>query len=1284
MATAPSSTGGKPPDHLQNMRPVIALPTQKTPSQTNIPARTDPQNSGAITVHQNRLLASKTSKGDSGSNFDTPLRGDYFPSHYAPPHQNPGHSTVKIIPDDLLQIAGQLHLAGDRVTAIQTEKERYKKLRLSEENTSQSPISHGYQPQSSILQSITSGSLAGPSVRRNASTTSGPIEEQFPIGNPSTTPMELLCKESSQFIPGIDHHHQRKNFDLQLLAGQYAPGIIGTQIQCQTLSAPQMILPRPTTPILQAPTSSDFKKGVQEHCSFNGVRPNVSPVSEPIGTIPIIEYPALTPKDTSCEVSKQFTMENDHQLYRSSSKIDQLARHGAQGIFVIPHQCQPILQGPSLSNAKSSMSNHGDATVQSLSNQLMVPPEIPSTIPTSNPIAPASTKDKAPASDPTASAQPNQSNQAPLNNQNNNKSIHPPPLKVSSNFERPPHPKKNKKNPTKPPDKPDQSNPNATINQSTSNNQNKAKQPANPPPSPPTVIQSFATRLRARHEAERNPLVFSPPVITTKQGKPAVIFKRDDYTVKFADRCKFTVVGKFTNTMPRMEIIRKSFITQTELRGGVKIAHFNAKTVYIDLDNEYDHSTVWSKKYMYIQGQMMRIEAWNPIFKPNEDSPIVPVWIMIPKLPWHLYYMEILSPLLSPVGKALFLDLASFQKTRGSVAKVKMQVHLTKDRPTHVWLGYDEDQDVNGDGQWLEKKKEEDSNEAKIPQTTNLQKTTDATESSKQNQGNKQQERPKNAQDQSDKSRIEQHQKQVEHQNIVTEITEEEWQIQKKKNFKGNNQNKKQQQIYVPKQAIAQQSQAAPTEAYHQEQQSLGILSINPPAPLERSVDSGAQNQPNPPVLPVISDSVDVVEGGKVECQENHRTRPDGDPIGVGFPHAQHECANAHLDDHRLDLRAPVTSTVHGIIKDQQLPKGEGYEVSSSEEELMDQHSAEVRLSKVTILKRPPDPYSTAKSQAYQDPSSDPSLSQPLINTNAHSTDTENDTTGPAHKNISGVLAAIPMEDCPLPQLEEYRSIQSEDEMSDGLEEENEINKESDDDQHYDMLVNGKYQQSETIVAQGLSPRSFNPSPRLTRRFYGPRYTWSNGRGPCSIVWKRLDTGMVNDNWIASYPATTISHLASTGSDHSPLLMEMHVRPDNAIRYFKILNCWTDNDSFLPLVQEIWKMQVRGNPMWIFHQKIKALCTTLSKWSRQEYGDIFHKAKEFEEKVRKEAVLKQKTQLQWFKDGYANSKYFHSLIRGRRRKLYIHKIKDKDGDWIHGDEAIGEAACAYFQNLFSD
>ncbi|XP_019239991.1 PREDICTED: uncharacterized protein LOC109219985 [Nicotiana attenuata] len=233
--------------------------------------------------------------------------------------------------------------------------------------------------------------------------------------------------------------------------------------------------------------------------------------------------------------------------------------------------------------------------------------------------------------------------------------------------------------------------------------------------------------------------------------------------------------------------------------------------------------------------------------------------------------------------------------------------------------------------------------------------------------------------------------------------------------------------------------------------------------------------------------------------------------------------------------------------------------------------------------------------------------------------------------------------------------------------------------------------------------------------FYGPKYTWSNGRGPCAIVWKRLDRGMINDSWLTSFPATTITHLASSGSDHSPLLMEMHVRPKSSKKYFRFLNCWTDNPTFMPLVQAVWNTQIYGNPMWVFHQKAKILSSELSKWSRQEYGDIFQEAKDYEAKVKaaeelwaqtnsptdrealhnlnaqyinhlktEESVLKQKTQLHWFKDGDVNSKYFHSLIRGRRRKLFIHKIRNDDNEWIQGDECIGEAACEHFQNLFTD
>ncbi|XP_070045615.1 uncharacterized protein [Nicotiana tomentosiformis] len=211
-----------------------------------------------------------------------------------------------------------------------------------------------------------------------------------------------------------------------------------------------------------------------------------------------------------------------------------------------------------------------------------------------------------------------------------------------------------------------------------------------------------------------------------------------------------------------------------------------------------------------------------------------------------------------------------------------------------------------------------------------------------------------------------------------------------------------------------------------------------------------------------------------------------------------------------------------------------------------------------------------------------------------------------------------------------------------------------------------------------------------------------------------MDRGIVNNKWLTLFPAITVTYLASARSNYYPLLMEMHMRQETGRRYFKFLNCLVENDTFMPLIHRDWNMNVNGSEMWIFHQKLKSITKALSLWSREQCGDIFQNPKEFEQKVKEaeekwintinpvdrinlqeihaqyvrhikteEALLKQKTQLQWFKEGDANTRYFHSLIRGRRRRLYIHKVKDADGDWIQGDEDIGEAACNYFEDHFT-
>lgn len=96
-----------------------------------------------------------------------------------------------------------------------------------------------------------------------------------------------------------------------------------------------------------------------------------------------------------------------------------------------------------------------------------------------------------------------------------------------------------------------------------------------------------------------------------------------------------------------------------------KIAHFNARHVYIDLDDEDDYITVWSRQKMTIEGQLMRIQTWTPTFRPEEETPIVPVWISLPELSRHCYNREFVSALLFSIGKVLYLDTFFNQENQG-------------------------------------------------------------------------------------------------------------------------------------------------------------------------------------------------------------------------------------------------------------------------------------------------------------------------------------------------------------------------------------------------------------------------------------------------------------------------------------------------------------------------------------------------------------------------------------------------------------------------------------------
>ncbi|XP_075098876.1 uncharacterized protein LOC142175779 [Nicotiana tabacum] len=194
-----------------------------------------------------------------------------------------------------------------------------------------------------------------------------------------------------------------------------------------------------------------------------------------------------------------------------------------------------------------------------------------------------------------------------------------------------------------------------------------------------------------------------------------------------------------------------------------------------------------------------------------------------------------------------------------------------------------------------------------------------------------------------------------------------------------------------------------------------------------------------------------------------------------------------------------------------------------------------------------------------------------------------------------------------------------------------------------------------------------------------------------NTIWERLDRLVYNAEWFGALGNTIVTYLSISFSDHAPLLIS--AVSTEYVKYFKFLNILVDHEEYLEKVQQAWLEAIIGNPLYVLHQKIKKVCSTLSAWSRQAFGDIYEELKRFEVLISsleetmmtnlspearmalsqaraeftrflmlQDSILRQKARVKWLTEGDANTTLFHVMIKDRRRKL---KFRESEMIWQH-------------------
>ncbi|GAV66801.1 Exo_endo_phos domain-containing protein [Cephalotus follicularis] len=208
-------------------------------------------------------------------------------------------------------------------------------------------------------------------------------------------------------------------------------------------------------------------------------------------------------------------------------------------------------------------------------------------------------------------------------------------------------------------------------------------------------------------------------------------------------------------------------------------------------------------------------------------------------------------------------------------------------------------------------------------------------------------------------------------------------------------------------------------------------------------------------------------------------------------------------------------------------------------------------------------------------------------------------------------------------------------------------------------------------------------------RGVGFHFTWSNMRGGSEAISKKLDRALGNWWWFKMAGDAYTMYYPPGISDHSPISIQMRDRQPYKGRPFKFLNFWTEDCRFLAIVKQVWDMPLSGSPLVVIHKKLKSLKGLLRglgtrpdskvKDLRSCLHSVQHalksgvtdpsvvaKEKELRTEVgqaarMEEAFYKQKSRIQWLKEGDSNTAYFHKMVKVRQSKNHLVGIKGDNG-----------------------
>eukprot|EP00253_Pinus_taeda_P007744 PITA_07744 len=185
-------------------------------------------------------------------------------------------------------------------------------------------------------------------------------------------------------------------------------------------------------------------------------------------------------------------------------------------------------------------------------------------------------------------------------------------------------------------------------------------------------------------------------------------------------------------------------------------------------------------------------------------------------------------------------------------------------------------------------------------------------------------------------------------------------------------------------------------------------------------------------------------------------------------------------------------------------------------------------------------------------------------------------------------------------------------------------------------------------------------------------FTWNNRRGGDKLIASRLDRFLVSESIILDGTTVESDILPSRGSDHWPISLNMEVSSTPRNRPFRFEKFWLDHPNF----QEMEKINLEHKLEQIHKEGIAGNLSAEALEQEKVLSQQWHNRC-----AQEETLWKQKSRIQWLKEGEMNTKFFHRSALDCRSSNRILELKNDTGEILKNHNEIYALLSDHFKSI---